>query len=69
MFDSKKKLTPIWEKENITLLEAVEYFGIGRKRLRTLSMKKGCNFALWYGDRMLFKRKKLEEYLDKCFSI
>ena len=69
MLNRKKKFIPIWEKENLTLSEASVYSGIGRKRLRTLTKKKGCNFALWYGDRLLFKRKKLEEYLDKCFSI
>ena len=59
---------PIWEKSNLTLEEAAAYSGIGTTKLREISDKKNCGFVLWGGKRLL-KRKKLDEYLEKEFSI
>ena len=60
---------PIWERTTITLIEAAEYTGIGMDKLKAISNAEDCNFVLWVGNRRLFKRKKLEEYLEKEFSI
>ena len=60
---------PIWERAVITLAEATEYTGIGRDKLKAISDGEDCDFVLWAGNRRLFKRKKLEEYLEKVFSI
>ena len=62
----KKELElPVWQKMNLTLDEASEYTGIGKTKLRELSDKEDCPFVLWNGAKHLFKRKKLEEYLEK----
>lgn len=60
---------PIWEKSNLTLEEAAAYFGIGVGKLRQLSQSEECPFVLWCGNKRLIKRKKLDEYLAKAYSI
>ena len=62
-------IIPIWEKMNLTLNEAAKYSGIGVSKLRELSDVEGCPFVLWNGTKRLIKRKKLEEYCEKQFSI
>ena len=59
----------IWEKSNLTLAEAALYSGIGINRLRVLSDEKNCPFVLWVGSKRLIKRKKLDEFLERQFSI
>ena len=63
------KEVPIWEKSNLTLEEASKYFGIGINKLRDLTNDENCNFVLWCGSKRLIKRKNLEEYLSKTYSI
>ena len=60
---------PIWEKSNLTLEEAVAYSGIGRDKLRDLSNDDHCPFVLWVGSKRMIKRKKLDEYTEKMYSI
>lgn len=60
---------PIWEKVTLTLNEASAYSGIGINKLRELSDRPDCEFVLWIGKKRLFKRKKLDDYLENNFSI
>ena len=60
---------PIWEKSNLTLAEAADYSGVGINRLRTLSDAKNCPFVLWVGSKRLIKCVKLDEYLNRDYSI
>lgn len=60
---------PIWKKCNLTIDEAAAYTGVGTKKLREISGDENCEFVLWIGSRRVLKRKKLEEYLDSCYSI
>ncbi len=60
---------PIWEKSNLTLEEASLYSGIGVNKLREISNSDRCTFVLWNGTKRLFKRRKLDEYLEKAYSI
>ena len=53
----------------LTLEEAVAYSGIGRDKLCKLSNREDCDFILWIGRKRLFKRKKLDEYIEKSVSI
>lgn len=64
-----KKEVPIWEKSNLTLDEAAAYYGIGINKLRQLTENKDCRFVLWCGSKRLIKRKALDEYLEKTYSI
>ena len=63
------KEVPIWEKSNLTLEEAAAYSGIGINKLRLLSDKKDCEFVLWIGTKRLIKRRKLDEYIERMYSI
>lgn len=64
-----EKNVPVWEKSNLTLEEAAAYFGIGVNKLRELTNSDNCSFVLWCGSKRLIKRKKLDEYLEKAYSI
>lgn len=63
------KEVPIWEKSNLTIKEAAEYSGIGMNKLRELTDGEDCQFVLWIGTKRLIKRRKLDEYTDKAYSI
>lgn len=69
MNESVQTAVPIWEKANLTLEEAAQYFNIGINKLRELSDKKDCSFVLFCGSKRLIKRKALEAYFDKTYSI
>lgn len=60
---------PIWEKSNLTLEEAAAYSGIGINKLRKLTESEQCSFVLWNGTKRLIKRRKLDEYIDRMYSI
>lgn len=60
---------PISEKANLTLDEASAYFNIGVNKLREISNSETCTFVLWVGSKRLIKRKALEAYLEKVYSI
>lgn len=64
-----KMKVPIWEKQNLTLNEASDYSGIGINKLRELSDSENCKFVLWVGSKRLIKRKELDEYIRKQYSI
>lgn len=64
-----EKNVPVWEKSNLTLEEAAAYFGIGVNKLRELTNSENCSFVLWCGSKRLIKRRKLDEYLEKAYSI
>lgn len=64
-----KKEVPIWEKSNLTLEEAAAYSGIGINKLRKLSDDENCQFVLWVGTKRLIKRRQLDEYTQKMYSV
>ena len=59
----------VWERVTLTVQEAVDYTGIGRDKLYELTDRDDCEFVLRVGSRRLLKRKKLEEYIEKTFSL
>lgn len=64
-----KMEVPVWEKSNLTLEEAADYSGIGQAKLRELTNDENCPFVLWNGSKRLLKRRKLDEFIDKVYSI
>ena len=64
-----RKEVPIWEKSNLTLEEAAVYSGIGINKLRKMTDHEDCTFVLWIGTKRLIKRRKLDEYVEKAYSI
>ena len=59
----------ISEKPTLSLLEAAAYTGIGIQRLIRISNVPNCNFVLFIGKKRMFKRIRLEEYLDSQYSM
>ena len=64
-----KNEVPIWEKAALTLEEAASYSGIGINKLREITNEQNCDFVLWVGSKRLLKRKGLDRYLEKAYSI
>ncbi|TLC99164.1 MULTISPECIES: excisionase [Robinsoniella] len=65
----KTSEVPIWEKSNLTLTEAAAYFGIGINKLKQISDNEQCDFVLWVGNKRLIKRKVLDEYIERSYSL
>lgn len=63
------KEVPIWQKANLTLEEAAAYSGIGINKLREITNDQHCKMVLWVGSKRLLKRKLLDEFLEKAYSI
>lgn len=60
---------PVWHKLNLSIEEAVEYSGIGRDKLYTMTSLEDCPFVLWVGNRRMIKRRLFDEYIEKVCSI
>ena len=61
---------PICDKYTLTVSEAIKYFNIGENKLRSIANEHSdSDFILMCGNRILFKRKKFEDFLDKCSII
>lgn len=68
-YEEKVALVPLWMKTTLSLEEANAYSGISRNKLIELSDDPDCDFILWVGKKRLFKRKKLDDFIDRTFSI
>lgn len=64
-----KQEIPLWEKSNLTLEEAAVYSGIGINKLREMSNRIDCQFVLWNGTKRLIKRRKLDEFTDRAYTL
>ncbi len=65
----KHREVPIWERTLLTIYEASDYTGIGINRLRTIAQDRHCNLIIHIGSRKMFKRKKLDEFLENSSSM
>ena len=64
------KEIPIWEKYTLTIDEAAFYFRVGEAKLRKIvSENQDADYVLWNGGRAQIKRKKFEDYIDRCTLI
>lgn len=61
--------SPDLGKSNLTLEEAAAYSGIGINKLRQMTDDENCEFVLWIGNKRLIKRRKLDEYIEKMYSV
>ena len=67
-----KKSVPIWEKYMLTVDEAVQYFGIGEKKIRTLiadNQNTDYCFTVQIGNKSLINRQKFEDFLNRITSL
>lgn len=61
----QKNIIPIYEKFNLTIEEASQYFNIGRDKLYELVNEEGCKYVLHNGRNILIKRKVFEKFLEQ----
>ncbi len=65
-------LVPIWKKYMLTVDEAVQYFGIGEKKIRTLIaeyLDTDLCFTIQIGNKSLINRQKFEEFLNQTTAL
>lgn len=70
--DINRKTVPIWEKYMLTVDEAVQYFGIGEKKMRTLiaeNINTDYCFTVQIGNKSLINRQKFENFLNQTTSL
>ena len=60
---------PIYEKATLTLAEAAAYSGIGINKLRKLTDDEHSELVLWVGTKRLIKRRLLDEFIEKSYSL
>lgn len=53
-----------YEKYNLTIKEAAQYYNIGENKLRELIKEPGCDFVIYVGKKALIKKASFEAYLD-----
>ena len=68
-YEDKLELVPVWEKSVLSIEEAIAYTGLGRHTLIKLADDPDCEFVIWSGRKRLFKRRKLDEYIDNAISV
>lgn len=67
---NKESNVPLWHKYSLTITEASDYFNIGEKKLRQIIQENAtADFLLNNGVKVLIKRIKFEQFLDKVYSI
>ena len=70
--DINRKTVPIWEKYMLTVDEAVQYFGIGEKKMRMLiaeNINTNYCFIVQIGNKSLINRQKFENFLNQTTSL
>lgn len=65
----RKREVPIWERSLLTIEEAADYTGIGINRLRTFTQTLDNDIVFYVGAKKMIKRKKLDDYLDRDYSM
>lgn len=68
-YERKVELVPVWQKALLTMEETTAYSGLGRNVLIKISEDPRLDIVVWSGRKRLFKRKKLDEYIDKLYSV
>ena len=64
--DRRIKPMPFWEKYTLTVGEASSYFRIGEKKLREIIEENPtADFILMSGKRIMIKRTRFEQFLDR----
>ena len=61
----------IWAKDKfcLTIEEASRYFGIGEKLRKLVNSNLDAGFVIQNGVKILIKRQRFEQFLDKLSSI
>ena len=65
----KLEAVPLYERVTLTLEEASAYTGVGIGTLRQLADYDDGQLVLWVGSKRMFKRRRLQEYLENAYSV
>lgn len=61
---------PVWKRYALTITEAAAYYHIGENKLRMIADEHPqADFIIMNGNRILIKRQKFEEYLDRATVV
>lgn len=61
---------PVWKRYALTVTEAAAYYHIGENKLRMIADEHPqADFIIMNGNRILIKRQKFEEYLDRATVV
>ena len=62
--------TPVWNRYDLTIVEAAEYYHIGEKKLRSIvDEHPKADFIIMNGNRVLLKKKQFEKFLDDASYV
>ncbi len=66
----QQNIIPVWKRYVLTITEAAEYYHIGENKLRMIADEHPeADFIIMNGNRILIKRQKFEEYLDRATVV
>lgn len=68
-YEEKIELVPIYQKCLLSVDEAVAYTGLGRHALIELSKDQTLSLVIWSGRKRLYKRKRLEEFIENTYLV
>ena len=61
---------PVWKRYALTISEASAYYHIGENKLRMIvDEHPEADFVIMNGNRVLFKRQRFEEFLDRATVV
>lgn len=70
MKEIKRDMIPVWKRYVLTIEEAANYYHIGENKLRMIADEHPeADFVIMNGNRILFKRQKFEDFLDKATVV
>lgn len=68
-YKDKLELVPLWHRLALSLEEATAYSGIGKNKLIELAAQPGCDIVILAGNKKLFKRERLDAYIDSAARL
>ncbi|MGO5072116.1 excisionase [Roseburia faecis] len=63
------RTVPIYYKSQLTVEEAAAYSGIGQHKIRELAKREDADFILHCGRKLLIKRRKFDNYIERELVI
>ncbi len=66
----RTNVIPIWKRYVLSITEAADYYHIGENKLRMIADEHPeADFIIMNGNRILIKRQKFEDFLDRATVV
>lgn len=66
----RTNVIPVWKRYVLSITEAADYYHIGENKLRMIADEHPeADFIIMNGNRILIKRQKFEEFLDRTTVV